>query len=151
MSDKLDPLNLDNVSVILLHCSDTDYANQTADWIERDQILRGFSMIAYHYFIRRNGLIEMGRPLEVKGAHEQKVNRSSIGICLPWKSQPTEPAIKSLTTVLLPIIKIAFPLAVLKAHRDFDPKRTCPNVDISLWQKLWEKLPTKSILPLECA
>jgi N-acetylmuramoyl-L-alanine amidase len=41
---------------------------------------RGWSDIGYHYVIRINGEVEVGRPLERIGAHTKGENRDSIGI-----------------------------------------------------------------------
>lgn len=43
---------------------------------------RGFSDVGYHYVIRRDGVIEDGRPMEQPGAHVRGHNDDTIGICL---------------------------------------------------------------------
>lgn len=43
---------------------------------------RGWDDIGYHYVIRRNGVRELGRPIEKQGAHAHGFNEHSIGICL---------------------------------------------------------------------
>ena len=42
----------------------------------------GWSDIGYHYVIKRNGLVEAGRPVSISGAHAKGHNADSIGICL---------------------------------------------------------------------
>jgi len=43
---------------------------------------RGWKDIGYHYVIRRDGTIELGRPVTEVGAHCKGYNKNSIGICL---------------------------------------------------------------------
>jgi hypothetical protein len=43
---------------------------------------RGFDDIGYHYLIQPDGLIVMGRPEAIVGAHALGANDDSIGICL---------------------------------------------------------------------
>lgn len=43
--------------------------------------LKGWSDIGYHYVVRKNGKVELGRPLNQPGAHVEGLNHASIGIC----------------------------------------------------------------------
>lgn len=43
---------------------------------------RNWHDIGYHRVIRRSGVIEPGRPLEIPGAHALGYNKHSIGVCL---------------------------------------------------------------------
>ena len=42
---------------------------------------RGWSGIGYHFFVRLNGEIYQGRPIDMLGAHASNNNSYSIGIC----------------------------------------------------------------------
>ena len=42
----------------------------------------GWDDIGYHHIIKRDGLIEAGRPIAFKGAHAPSANSKSIAICL---------------------------------------------------------------------
>ena len=42
---------------------------------------RGWVDIGYHYVVRKNGDVEIGRPLEAVGAHVYGANSQSVGIC----------------------------------------------------------------------
>ena len=42
---------------------------------------RGWSDIGYHWVIRLDGSIEVGRPLEKSGAHTKGHNKDSVGVC----------------------------------------------------------------------
>ena len=68
---------------IMLHCSATkegkDYSVETIrDWHVKG---RGWSDIGYHWVIRLDGSIEVGRPLEKSGAHTKGHNKDSVGVC----------------------------------------------------------------------
>jgi N-acetylmuramoyl-L-alanine amidase len=45
------------------------------------KLVKGWNDIGYHYVVRKNGTIEMGRPINQAGAHVEGLNHCSIGIC----------------------------------------------------------------------
>ena len=122
---------------VILHYSASDYSRQTAKWIDRiHRTQRGFvNGIGYHYFIRTDGLIEMGRPIHEVGAHCKGKNTGSIGVCLAGGA-PTEAQLTSLRYVLLPILKVAFPDATLHGHREF-VGTLCPAFDYGELVQYW--------------
>jgi N-acetylmuramoyl-L-alanine amidase len=68
---------------IILHCSATregkDFSADTIrDWHVKGN---GWSDIGYHWVIRLDGSIEVGRPLEKSGAHTKGHNKDSVGVC----------------------------------------------------------------------
>ena len=81
------------INEIIIHCSDTqEGCDVTAKDIRRwhttpkEKGGRGWRDIGYHYVIRLDGTIELGRPLEKAGAHcigrkGEDHNSHSIGIC----------------------------------------------------------------------
>lgn len=52
-------------------------ANEIDAWHRQ----RGWDGIGYHFVVRRNGTIELGRPLWATGAHVKGLNTRSVGIC----------------------------------------------------------------------
>lgn len=70
------------VDLIVIHCSasreDVDY---TFEQCLKDHQARGFKQCGYHFFIRKNGTVHIGRSLDVSGAHVAGFNQRSIGIC----------------------------------------------------------------------
>jgi N-acetylmuramoyl-L-alanine amidase len=71
-----------NISLITVHYSAT-YGDQntTAADIDRMHRQRGWSGIGYHWFIRRDGTVERGRPESQVGAHVGGRNSGNIGVC----------------------------------------------------------------------
>lgn len=70
------------IHTIVIHYSAT-YPDQdmTRDDIDRMHKRRGFREIGYHWFIRRDGTLEEGRPEGTLGAHVRGHNSGTIGIC----------------------------------------------------------------------
>ena len=71
------------VNKLIIHCSKTpDYLDIGVEEIREWHLERNFNDIGYHYVIRRDGTLEMGRSVEIVGAHCYGYNTGSIGICL---------------------------------------------------------------------
>lgn len=47
--------------------------------------------VGYHFFIRKDGLIQIGRPIQYDGAHCYGHNTNSIGICFSGHHEFTKP------------------------------------------------------------
>ena len=92
-------------------------------------------MIGYHYVIKLNGIIELGRPLDMQGAHTKGQNKNSIGVCyiggcdkdMEAKDTRTD-AQKDSLIELLRVLKKMYPNAKIHGHRDFAAK-ACPSFD----------------------
>tara|TARA_R100001224_G_scaffold802_1_gene546 strand:+ start:228 stop:635 length:408 start_codon:yes stop_codon:yes gene_type:complete len=124
------------INKIFIHCSATPPdmyvdAKKIDEWHKQ----RGWSGIGYHYVVKRDGQIELGRPIEKIGAHVKGYNRSSIGVCycggvneeMKPEDNRTGHQIDSLL-LLLNYLKNIFPKAVIHGHRDFSTK-ACPSFD----------------------
>lgn len=78
---KIPRLNPDSVRYIIVHCTDTSASNSISiDDIDTWHKARGFSCVGYHYVIRPDGVIMVGRPLACQGAHAVLYNDKSIGV-----------------------------------------------------------------------
>lgn len=49
--------------------------------IHNGHLKQGWSGIGYHFYVRKNGIIYRGRPIEKMGAHAEGHNNHTIGIC----------------------------------------------------------------------
>jgi N-acetylmuramoyl-L-alanine amidase len=134
------------INEIIIHCADTP-PNMYVDaaMVNEWHLERGWSGIGYHYFIKRDGQIEIGRPLETQGAHCSGHNADSIGICYAGgcdedmnpEDNRTEEQKESIL-LLLEVLKNIFPQASIHGHRDFSDKE-CPSFDATkeyglIWQ-----------------
>jgi len=121
------------INKIVIHCSDSPDSldigvREIRDWHKQ----RGWSDIGYHYVVRRDGTVESGRPIEIKGAHVKGHNSDSIGICWVGRKDIDDKQLKSLRAIIrafagkykLDVVDDVF------GHYELDNKKTCPNLDM---------------------
>jgi N-acetylmuramoyl-L-alanine amidase len=138
-----------NVKWIVIHYSATPIEQDyTAADIDAMHKKRGFKEIGYHFFIRRNGLVEKGRDLSQpgrfeQGAHSKGENDASVGICyeggvvmgdpntgFDTRTEAQEAAMIRLINDLL----VRFPNAKVVGHKDMPGAATqCPGFDVRSW------------------
>lgn len=127
------PTNMRTITEIIIHCTATkEGQNYTAKDIERWHRALGWNGCGYHYIVRLDGTIDLGRTLSEIGAHTKGHNNHSIGVCyvggLDGNGKPkdtrTEPQKKALRA-LLGLLCHAFPSATLHGHNEFAAK-SCP-------------------------
>ena len=125
------------ITEIIIHCSATKEGQPfTADAIDRWHRQRGFRCIGYHYVISLDGSVHAGRPISEEGAHCQRHNAHSIGICyiggLDSLGQPKDtrtPEQKGALKALVGQLKNDYPNATIHGHNEFAPK-ACPCFDV---------------------
>ena len=109
--------------------------------VERWHRQSGYNSIGYHYVIRRNGTLELGRPVETVGAHVKGFNASSVGICLAGgldvKGKPENnytPEQFATLTKLVKELTATYKGAKVVGHRDFPGvNKACPCFDVRPW------------------
>lgn len=131
------------ITHVVVHYSAT-YPDQniTAADIDRMHKNRGWSGIGYHYFIRRDGTIENGRPEDQIGAHVGGQNTGKIGIC--WAGgierktganvgvdNRTEAQTDALIWLIRDLLS-RYPDAKVVGHRDLAATQ-CPGFDVKPW------------------
>ena len=125
------------ISLIVIHCSAvTPDQESSAAQIDTWHRQRGWKFgIGYHYVIRRNGEIELGRPEWMVGAHCQNHNQHSIGVCyeggLDIRGQPADtrtPKQKATLRRLLEDLHRRYPHALIVGHHDLNPLKACPCI-----------------------
>lgn len=128
---------------LVVHCSATTVdmdigAEEIREWHVDDN---HWLDIGYHYVIRRDGSIELGRPLHAVGAGVNGHNRVTLHICLVGgidkRKRPednfTQEQRSSLWNLLKELQK-EFPEADICGHRDFaGVKKACPSFDVIRW------------------
>lgn len=132
---------------IVVHCSATKPsqdigASEIRKWHVEDN---GWSDIGYHQVIRRNGAIELGRPLHVSGAHAQGFNQHSVGVCLVGGVDSSNNPVNNFTAkqfdsleITLDYWKRIYSKAKVLGHRDLPGvTKACPCFDAIEW---WEKI-----------
>jgi N-acetyl-anhydromuramyl-L-alanine amidase AmpD len=115
---------------IIIHCSDSDIeSHDNVETIRRWHLERGWSDIGYHYYIKKDGTIDNGRPIEVKGSHCYGYNTGSIGICLGGRYSFTEEQFGALRYIIVNLIEQFGNLEIF-GHYELSTK-TCPNFNVA--------------------
>ena len=132
------------ITLIIIHCSAVmPHQQSSALQIDLWHRQMGWSGIGYHYVIRRDGSVEVGRGESQVGAHCKGHNEHSIGICyeggLDARGQPSDtrtPAQKEKLLILLKELKKRYPHALITGHNTFNPAKACPCFDAA-HEYLW--------------
>lgn len=129
------------IKKIILHCSASDRVDQTAAMMDLWHKARGFlspsgKHIGYHYFIRKDGMLEGGRGVDEVGAHCAGHNGDSIGICLAGLTAFAPNQLATLACVLQTLKQI-YPGATVHGHNEFANK-ACPVYDVKPFKALYE-------------
>ena len=141
--EKLLPLRKVNVEQIIIHCSATPPDMDIGfEWIDQLHRKKGWLMCGYHKIIRRDGMVEPGRPLSRSGAHCRGYNHKSWGVCLIGgvdsdlnpENNFTELQISKLREVITNLIgSVHHDLKVI-GHNEVSNK-ACPSFDVQQWLK----------------
>ncbi len=119
------------IDTIVIHCSATrENQDYTFEDCVRDHKARGFKKCGYHFFIRKDGTVHVGRALSEVGAHAgKKYNPKSVGICyeggLDAANKPKDTRTPVQRTAILNCILEAMHYAPsitqIVGHRDLSP------------------------------
>lgn len=126
-----------DIKKIFVHCTDSDDSldigfREINEWHkERGWLSPSGVSCGYHYVIRRDGRIELGRPLEESGAHVYKHNRDSIGVVWVGRNSINPRQYEMLLCLLRTLIN-NFNLREdnVFGHNEFDFGKTCPNLNM---------------------
>lgn len=142
------------IKKIVVHCSATKATqNIDAAAIHAMHLARKFVCIGYHYFIKRDGTVQKGRPDDYMGAHVEGHNSDSLGICMAGGLDANGKAEDNYTDAqklalknLLTQLKAKHPNADICGHRDLSPDtnkngkvdksewvKECPCIDVRAW------------------
>ena len=93
----------------------------------------GWSGIGYHFFVRKDGTIYEGRPLNTMGAHVSGKNNCSIGICAEgnYMSETMPVEQKKAICELLVSLKLLYPSAKIVGHGEIGDSN-CPGNNFPL-------------------
>ena len=143
---------------ITIHCSASRPSqNWGAKDVDRMHRAQGFICVGYHFIIRRDGTVEIGRPVNVEGGHARDGgrNKTHIGICMiggisekpqthivgnPWNGSDAEnnftPAQFTALGQLLVKLQGEFKLpdGSIEGHRDIKGvRKACPSFQVQRW------------------
>ena len=121
---------------LVVHCSATPRdkyfdVDDIRDWHVNGN---GWLDVGYHFVILLDGTIQLGRPLEVVGAHVQGHNLNSIGVCYIGGGSGVDTRTdmqKESLMYLLKTLKLVFRDAEILGHRDFEGvNKLCPSFSV---------------------
>lgn len=116
------------INTIVFHCSASDNPkHDDISVITQWHKARGWKTVGYHYFIKKDGSIQKGRPIESTGAHVMGHNADTIGICFSGEKQFTKEQMAAAHIVLTTIARAVGKTLPIKHHRDYTNLKTCPN------------------------
>lgn len=134
------------IEMIIIHCSATPpNMDIGVEEIRKWHLERGFSDIGYHFVIRRDGTVALGRPVELAGAHCKGHNSRSIGICLVGGTDKytgkvisscnfTEEQWNSLESLVEDLLEEYPSIRSVHGHNEFAAK-DCPCFNVQEWVK----------------
>ena len=117
------------VDRVFLHCSASDDPDHDdIDTIRRWHVdERGWSDVGYHYFIRSDGTLQEGRPLERIPAAQAGHNAGTVAICLHGLAEEsfTDDQLRTLTALAREIDEACSGRVTFHGHCEVSPK-SCP-------------------------
>lgn len=131
-----------NIHRIIIHCAATPPSMDIgADKIRDWHLAQGWRDIGYHYVIKRDGIVEAGRPVSQRGAHCKGFNDDSIGICLVGgvdeQNKPqfnfTAGQMERLFYLTLELQNL-HPGCTIHGHNEFSSK-ACPSFNVAEYFK----------------
>ena len=136
----MEPRN--STEYIVIHCAATKASmdiglTEIRKWHVQDN---GWRDVGYHYIIRRNGEVELGRSNRDTGAHAAGYNHKSVSVCMVGGMAEDNSAENNFTaqqwTALLDLVKqlkVDYPDADVIGHNEISEKK-CPSFDVQKWK-----------------
>ena len=100
----------------------------------------GWRDVGYHYIIRRNGEVELGRSIRDTGAHAAGYNHKSVSVCMVGGMAEDNSAENNFTphqwvALIIEIKKLSemYPDAKIIGHNEISEKE-CPSFDVQKWK-----------------
>ena len=107
--------------------------NGDADSIHKQHLSQGYSGIGYHYYVRKNGQVFQGRPIDKVGAHCKGYNDKSVGVCFEGNfenEKPTKEQLKAGNNLVKYILNL-YPQAKIVGHKDL-MSTACPGNNFNI-------------------
>ena len=82
--------------IVIHHTASPDVSWREIDRWHRE---RGWSGIGYHFLIRENGFIELGRNIDTQGAHARGKNDTHIGIAYTGEGNERPPTLTQISSL----------------------------------------------------
>lgn len=118
--------------IVIHHTGNPTDDDLSAEQIHRSHQNMGWAGIGYHFVIRKDGTVELGRPVDCIGAHAEGFNYCSIGVhvCGNFNAaEPTEAQLNALPMLIADVCAAYGLIAadtVVVGHRDL-MATACPG------------------------
>ena len=131
----------ETTDTVVIHCTQTPpNMDVDVDKVTQWHKERGFDTIGYHYLIKRDGTLQVGRDENVVGAHAVAVNGTSVGIALAgggtssmgWENNFTPVQFETLKSIILKL-KDKYNIEKIIGHYQVDDGKECPSFDVPGW------------------
>ncbi|MFL5579811.1 MAG: N-acetylmuramoyl-L-alanine amidase [Gemmatimonadaceae bacterium] len=128
-------------SEIVVHCAATDAEEVTAADVRRWHVQeRGWIDGGYHCFIRRDGSLELLRPVWAVGAGVEGHNATTVHVCMAGGGRAREadnftPAQwRTLASVVVLLRELLPGPQTVRGHREYPGvSKWCPSFDVGAW------------------
>lgn len=102
--------------------------NFTVEDIHRMHLNRGWSGIGYHLYIRQDGSVYRGRPIDTVGAHAEGSNSKSVGVCFEgnFENEIMSDAQKQAGKEVVAYLKDLYKITKVRKHKDVNAT-ACPG------------------------
>lgn len=96
--------------------------------IHKQHLNQGYTGIGYHFYIRKDGTIYTGRPVDTIGAHCKGKNDCSVGVCFEgnFEYEVMSDAQIKAGQFIVSYLKKSYPNAKVVGHRDL-MATACPG------------------------
>lgn len=122
--------------IVIHHTGNPTDDDCSAEQINTSHQRQGWTCIGYHYVIRKDGTIEIGRPHWTVGAHAYGDNNHTIGIHLSGNFEIGEPTPAQIEAVSLLVASICndYGLSIdaehVVGHSDLKGDTACPGENL---------------------
>lgn len=115
--------------------------------IHRMHLANGWSGIGYHIYIRLDGKVYNGRPIDMIGAHASGVNYNTIGVCCEgnFENEQMPEAQKQALKEVVSWLRNEYGITRFRKHSDVS-KTACPGKNFPFGEvvKVSENIPSKT-------
>ena len=128
--------------ILVIHCSATPPSMKIGvKEIDQWHRARGWAGCGYHAVIRRNGVVETGRPENKTPAAQRGYNRNSIAICLVGGVNARGKVVDNFTPAQMHALQVEvqqyrrkYDVVSIVGHRDLPGvNKSCPGFDVIDW------------------
>lgn len=133
-----DPGRRSGTNYIVLHHAAGDGDAQAIHRYHRDTM--GWAGIAYHFYVRKDGSVYRGRPINWNGGHTAGYNRISVGVCFEgnFEAETMGEAQLAAGKWLVQTLRAMYPTAAVVRHRDLGGT-ACPGANFPFAELLEEE------------